>query len=173
MTECYADTLLIEMLVPSNGRYNHKHSCYEVQNEMVKGRLKDSFAVGIVDADKRKISYLNDFEVVDEVKGNLILWRHKVKTIHHFIIQLCPALEGWVLGVCNQEGVDLNGLPSDILGLRKYTKMQSSLTDPRLVSVFKSIAEKGKNDSVRKLKGWIEYLKEKNYQADINELINV
>jgi hypothetical protein len=173
MTECYADTLLIETLVPPVSRYNHKHSCYEVQNEMTKGRLKDKFAVGIIDADKKRISYLNDFDAVDKIEGALILWRHKSNTTHHYIIQICPALEGWVLDVCKEEGIDLNGLPSDITGLRKYTKVQSSLTDPKLISVFGNIANKDNNDTVRKLKGWIKILKEKNYQADINELINV
>jgi hypothetical protein len=173
MTECYADTLLIQTLVPPVSRYNHKHSCYEVQNEMTKGRLKDMFAVGIIDADKKGINYLNDFEVVDKIKGTLILWRHKLPATHHYIIQLCPALEGWVLGICTEERIDLNGLPADILGLRKYTKVQSSLSDPRLISVFGNISNKDGNDSVRKLKGWINILKAKNYQADINELINV
>jgi hypothetical protein len=173
MTECYADTLLIETLVPPVSRYNHKHSCYEVQNEMTKGRLKDKFAVGIIDADKKRIAYMSEFEVIDKIEDALILWRHKSKMKHHYIIQLCPALEGWVLNVCKEEGIDLNGLPSDIMGLRKYTKVQSSLTDPNLVSVFGSIANSDNNDAVRKLKGWIKILKEKNYQADIKELINV
>lgn len=173
MTECYADTLLIETLVPPVGRYNHKHSCYEVQNEMIKGRFKDKFAVGIVDADKRKISYLNEFEAIDKIEDKLILWRHRINATHHYIIQLCPALGGWVLAVCSLKGIDLNGLPADILGLRAYTKRQSSLTDQKLINVFKRIAGKDDNDSVRKLKGWISILKEKNYQADINELANV
>jgi hypothetical protein len=173
MTECYADTLLIQKIVPPVSRYNHKHSCYEVQNEMIKGSFKNRFALGIIDADKREISYLNDFEVIDTIENNLILWRHKRNAIHHYIIQLCPALEGWVLKVCSEEEIDLDGLPNDILGLRKYTKKQSSLKDPRLIAVFGKIANKNGNNSVRKLKGWIEYLKEKNYQADINALTNV
>lgn len=173
MTECYADTLLIETLVPPVSRYNHKHSCYEVQNEMVKGKLKDSFAVGIIDEDKKRIAYLSEFDAVDKIEGALILWRHKNSTRHHYIIQICPALEGWVLAVCGQEEIDLNGLPSDIMGLRKYTKKQSGLTDPKLISVFERMAEKNDNSIIKKLKGWIRLLKEKNYQADINELINV
>jgi hypothetical protein len=140
---------------------------------MTKGRLKDKFAVGIIDADKKRIAYLDEFDAVDKIEGALILWRHKNSTTHHYIIQICPALESWVLDVCNEEGIDLNGLPSDITGLRKYTKTQSGLTDPKLMSVFGSIANKDKNDTVRKLKGWIKILKEKNYQADIKELINV
>jgi len=34
MPECYADTLLIETLVPTNVGYNHKFGCFKVEAEM-------------------------------------------------------------------------------------------------------------------------------------------
>ena len=53
MPECFSDTLLIESLSTPIKRYNHKHSCSQVANEMQRGKLKDSFAVGIIYKDKR------------------------------------------------------------------------------------------------------------------------
>jgi hypothetical protein len=84
MTECFADTLLIETLVPTGVGFSHKHGCYNVEAEMMRGEFKDRFAVGIIDKDKKKIKYLNDFVEVDLVEKSLILWKHKANA--HFII---------------------------------------------------------------------------------------
>lgn len=51
MPECYADTLLIETLVPCKRGYNHKKSCNEVAKGM-QSVFKDKFALGIIDKDK-------------------------------------------------------------------------------------------------------------------------
>jgi hypothetical protein len=44
MPECFADTLLIETLVPSETGYNHQMGCFKVEGEMKFGKLKDRFA---------------------------------------------------------------------------------------------------------------------------------
>ncbi|HVV03547.1 MAG TPA: hypothetical protein VHC96_04955 [Puia sp.] len=174
MPECYADTLLIEALVPSKNGYNHKHSCFKVETEMTKGMLRDRFAVGIIDNDKAQIKYLKDFDIVDKIEGSLILWRNRDKAKHHFIIQICPALERWILNICGNENIVLAefGIASDLEGLKKYTKSISSLEDEKLKALFKEISLKEENISIRKLKNWIGLLKEKNYKVDINELKN-
>jgi len=174
MPECYADTLLIETLVPAKNGYNHKRSCFKVETEMTQGKLKDRFAVGIIDNDKVKIKYLKEFEIVDKVEGSLILWRNKNKARHHFIIQVCPALERWILNICGNENIVLAefGIANDLEGLKKYTKSISSLEDEKLKALFKAISSKEENICIRKLKNWISLLKEKNYKVDINELKN-
>lgn len=173
MPECFADTLMIETFVPPKVRYNHKHSCSQVENEMVRGKLKDTFAVGIIDRDKRGIKYLDEFVLIDSVEGSLILWRHMNKAKHHYIIQIQPALEVWVLSVCMAEGIEMQGLPTEVDDLMRITKKQNSLANPELKAVFIQMSEKENNISVRKLKGWVTLLKEKNYQIDINDLKNV
>ena len=173
MPECYADTLMIQTLVPPKIKYNHKHSCSQVEKEMVKGKLKDKFAVGIIDKDKKSIKYLNEFKEIDRVQDSLILWRHKSNDKHHFIIQIQPALEKWILSICATENIIIEGMPIEIEELKKYTKKQSSLDNEILKVVFLMMSEKNENKSIKKLKGWIKILKEKNYKADINELINV
>ena len=122
MPECFADTLMIETFVPPLIRYNHKHSCSQVENEMIRGKLKDKFAVGIIDKDKHSIKYLNEFVQKDKVDGSLILWRHKAENKHHYIIQLQPALEKWILNICAEENINLQGIPSDLDELKHLTK---------------------------------------------------
>ncbi len=173
MPECYADTLMIQTLVPPKTKYNHKHSCSQVENEMVKGKLKDKFAVGIIDKDKKVIKYLNEFEEIDKVQGTLTLWRHKEKWKHHYIIQIEPALEKWILNICIEENIFMIGMPTEINELKQYTKKQSSLENKTLKALFSEMNKKKDNRSIKKLKGWIQLLKEKNYQADVNDLINV
>ena len=172
--ECYADTLLIETLVPSKNGYNHKHGCFEVEAEMKNGKLKDRFAVGIIDNDKIQIKYLKDFGVIDKVDGSLILWRHKENAKHHYIIQICPALEKWILHICEAENITLKdfGLNDELDGLKEYSKSRTSMQEEKLINLFKAINKRYNNTNVRKLKNWITLLKEKNYKADLNTIIN-
>ena len=171
MPECYADTLLIETLVPTNQGYNHKHSCFKVEQEMKHGKFKEQFAVGIIDNDKAQIAYLKEFIKIDEVEGSLILWKHAEKD--HFIVQICPALEKWVLNICGAANIELTGLGNSLEQFKKYTKAKTSLHDVFLKNLFSEISQMDDLVEVRKLKGWITQLKEKNYQVDINELKNV
>lgn len=169
MPECYADTLLMETLVPPETGYSHKHNCFKVESSM---KWTDSFAVGIIDNDKKQITYLTEFFIVSSIEGSLVLQKHKIKP--QYIIQICPALEKWILNVCRVEKIDLAnfGLPHDFKLLRNRTKKMSSLKDDNLKNLFNAIAETDDNVSVNKLRYWVKYLKEKNYNADINELKN-
>lgn len=168
--ECYADTLLIETLVPTKKGYNHQHNCFKVEATM-KGL--SNFALGIIDKDKKQIRYLDKFDVIDEVENDLILWRHSDKKVHHWIIQICPALEKWLLKICEAEQIDVSNFGENALeGIKYFTKSTSRLDNPKLQTLFNEINKKNENRSVRKLKTWVKTLKEKNYQVDINELKN-
>jgi hypothetical protein len=168
--ECYADTLMIETLVPPAKGYNHQHSCFKVEWTL---RKLDAFGVGVIDNDKKAIKYLEHFVLIDEVLDDLRLWRHAKPATHHWIIQICPALEQWIIKVCEEEKIDNGIFPLELDGLRKHTKSLSSLKNPALRSLFQLLRERESNKSVRKLKGWITLLKETNYLVDINELQNV
>ncbi len=169
--ECFADTLLIETLVPPKKGYNHQHNCYKVESTM-KGI--HGFALGIIDNDKKLVKYLDHFKPIDKIDGELLLWRNKDLNIHHWIIQICPALEKWILKVCETENIDITFFGGDSLeGIKRYTKSIERLNDPKLVALFSEINKRDNNINVRKLKTWIKILKEKNYQVDINELKNV
>ena len=127
--ECFADTLLIETLVPTKRGYNHQRSCFKVEATM-KGL--NCFAVGIIDKDKKQIKYLDKFKIIDEVAGDLILWRHTEKQIHHWVIQICPALEKLLLKICETENIDTIDFGDNALeGIKYYTKSTSRLSNPK------------------------------------------
>ncbi len=172
--ECYIDTTLVQILVPpgKNGRYNHQHGCFEVSNEMEFKSLKDKFAVGVVDNDKRKSKYLSKFIEIDSIAGELKLYKHH--ELHQYYIEVSPAIEEWILKICEQEKIDILtefGLPRGLKELKRITKAQTSIKDKRFTELFLKF-ENSNNRSILKLKKWIKLLKEKNYSVDINELIN-
>lgn len=175
MPECYADTLLIQTLVPTKTGYNHKHSCNEVASAMVFGKMKDSFALGIIDNDKNAIKYLNEFDVLDECEGELILWKHRAKP--HFIIQICPALESWILNICEVAEIELKefGLKDDLEGLMNITKHLGSKENEAwvnpLIKLFNEI-RRSDNKTVSKLMKWVSTLKEQNYNVDLKYLVS-
>jgi hypothetical protein len=171
--ECYIDTMLVQTLVPpgKNSRYNHQHGCFEVSNEMELYSLKDSFALGIIDNDKKKAKYLSEFIEVDNIEDDLKLYKHK--EFHQHCIEINPAMESWILKFCEQEKIDIADfdLPGNLKALTKITKSQTSSRDKRFIDLFLRF-DKSDNKSILKLKGWIRLLKEKNYGVDIKELKN-
>ncbi len=173
MTECFADTLMIETFLPSKKRYNHKHSCYQVEKEMVTGKLKDKFAVGIIDKDKKRIKYLDEFDIIDKVENSLILWAHKNDDKHHYFIQIDTALEKWIVNICTKENISQEEISFDLEELKKYTKKQSSIKNESLKLLFEQMKSKTENLSVRRLTAWIKLLTEKNYNVGIKDLANV
>ena len=83
--ECYFDTVLIKNILDV-GKVNHQHGCQTVLQELkTSKRLKDDFAVGIIDKDKRVLKEIkDDFEEIRELSTeNLILLKHKKK--NHYI----------------------------------------------------------------------------------------
>lgn len=172
ITECYVDSNLIETLVPSTIGYNKQNGCSNVAKVM-KERLKNSFAVGIIDKDRKDIDYLQEFDIIDEVNGFLKLWKHKSK--HQYIIQIVPAIERWILNVCGELDVKLKqeySLPDSFNELCKYSKNKTSKNDTVLKKLFAHLG-KQEHDAIVKLKHWVSYLRDKNYKADIKELTNV
>jgi len=165
--ECYTDTNLVETITGSFNTFNHQKSCNEVSKTMQK-KLADSFAVGIIDKDKRQIKYLEEFELVAS-SGDLYLFKHPLK--HHYIIQIIPAVESFILKSANEAGINLKSfeLPDDLNSLKRITKRQTSRNNPNLRRLFSQLKNK-KASQIVTLSNWISYLKEKNYKSKIEEL---
>lgn len=175
LPECYIDTLLIKTLVPPTTRYNHQKRCSTVAKVM-KEKFNDTFALGIIDNDKRLLSYLNEFELIYEQTNNLQLLKHKQK--HHYFIIICPAMEMWLLN--NVKSIDMSmadfGLPDDLAKLQKITKTATSENEnPPYSSAFKKMFNTLK---IKEAKGvlilqlWVNYLKTNTYTADLKLLLN-
>ena len=165
--ECYIDTNLIEALVtPDKRGYNHQKGCSTVAKVMTEHpQLKDGFAVGIIDKDKREIAYARDFDVIVD-NEQLQLLKHPEK--HHYFIRIVPIMERFILTNAEEVGIDLKeyGLSSDLTTLCKMAKKIDSKDDVKFKRLFKDLKKKGAS-GVLKLADWVTYLKENNYNADL------
>ena len=170
MPECYIDTMLVGSLL--DAKVNHKSSCNEVAREMEKGKYKDAFAVGIIDNDKRKLSYIESFEEIGRT-DNLTFLKHKNK--HHYVIKVGKehkAMETFIMANVEAIGMKMEdfGLPSDIDELKKHTKNSvTTQKDPRIIRLCKSLRQ---SPEVTKLQNVLAYLAAENYNVDIDEIKN-
>lgn len=165
--ECFVDTNLIETLVPPQRQYNHQKGCGTV-TKVMRERFADRFALGIIDKDKTEVDYLKEFDIIC-TKGSLIL--HKHRTRHHYIIQIYPAMERFIMDSADNTGISLTdfALPNDFAQLKKESKTVNSKNDQRFKNLFKSLKKNGAVD-IQRLGSWIAYLKEKNYEIIIEEI---
>ena len=172
LPECYVDTNLIESICPPEKQggllgYNHQKGCGTVTSKM-QGELADSFALGIIDRDKKDVDYLKEFNEIIKTDG-LILHRHKTATKHHYIIQIQPAVERFILNSAAEVDVLLSdyGLPITLDSLRKVSKSVNSKNDFKFKSLFKVLKNQNATN-ILKLAAWVDYLKANSYQADID-----
>lgn len=167
--ECYFDTVLVKAILQHEVIINHKKGCNNVVKVMEEGKLKDQFAVGIVDKDKTDLDYLKEFREYEF--QNLNLFKHKAKP--HFMIQLNPPLEKWILKVTEEAGLNIEdfGLPSDVAKLKKLTKSELADETTELWNLCYALLN-SESATIGRFAGWVRYFKEKRYHSDINELLN-
>lgn len=171
MPECFIDTTLVGSLL--DAKVNHKHNCNEVAREMEKGKYKDSFAVGIIDNDKRKISYIENFEEIGRT-DNLTFLKHKDK--HQYVIKVGKehkAMETFIKANVDAIGMKMEdfGLPSDLAKLIEQTKDSvSTQKDPRILKLCRSLRQ---SPEVDKLQDVLTYLADKKYSVDIEVLRSI
>ena len=168
MPECYIDTTLVKSLL--DAEVNHKHSCTEVSREMEKGHYKDAFAVGIIDNDKRKLSYIESFDEIGRT-DNLTFLKHRDK--HHYIIKVGKehkAMETFIQANVDAIGMKMEDfdLPSNLAELIEQTKDSvSTQKDPRILKLCKTMCQ---SPEVGKLQDVLTYLAAKKYNVNIEEL---
>ncbi len=168
MPECFIDTTLVGTLLGAN--VSHKHSCNEVAREMEKGKFKDAFAVGIIDNDKRKLSYIEDFEKIGQT-DNLTFLKHKNK--HQYVIKVGKehkAMETFIKANVEAIGMKMEdfGLPSDIEKLIEQTKNRvSTQKDHRILNLCKTMCQ---SPEVAKFQNVLEYLATNKYDADLEAI---
>jgi hypothetical protein len=166
--ECYIDSCLVEVLLfAGKNHVNHQKGNGTVAKEM-KEKFEDAFCVGIIDEDRKELDYLKEFSLLKETE-HLKLWKHENK--HHYIIQLRPVIEEWILTNCSTVEIDIGEfkLPNTVRQLMKISKSVASKNDERFIQLFKKMMQQNV-EAVMELKKWLEYLRNNNYQADIKEL---
>ena len=137
---------------------------------MERGKYKDAFAVGIIDNDKRKLSYIEGFEVIGRT-DNMTFLKHKSK--HHYVIkigQAHKAMETFIKANVEAIGMKMEDfdLPSDLAELVEKTKDSiSTQKDPRILRLCKALRQ---SPEVAKLQEVLAYLADKQYEVDIDVL---
>ena len=149
----------------------HRKGCNNVVKDLDSPRLKDSFAVALIDKDKNELDYLSRCTIIYNA-DKIILWKHNERL--QFVIQLNPPLEQWVIEILNENALKIEefGYSSNFKNLKKQIKNDiDNEDDDKLNKLIKAII---KTDcvAIKKLHSILQYLKEKNYKVDINELIN-
>lgn len=165
--ECYIDTNLIETLVCTDG-CNHQKGCNQVAKVMQE-KFSERFAVGIIDADKRRPGYIGYFNEVAASK-HLKLYRHIAR--YHFIILVHPAADGFILDCAAQANIDITkyGLPNTLKEFTVQTKNIMSNKDIRFKHLFKDMENIGE---IKLIKSIVSYLVSEKYNADNDHLISL
>lgn len=165
--ECYIDTNLVETLVCTGG-CNHQKGCNQVAKVMQE-KFADRFAVGIIDADKRRPGYLNEFREVATSK-HLKLFRHSTRA--HFIILVHPAADGFILSCAEEAQISMTDfeLSPVLKEFTVQTKNVMSNKDVRFKRLFKSMKDVRE---MKLLESLLTYLVSKTYRASDDELLSI
>jgi hypothetical protein len=132
-------------------------------------KFGDSFALGIIDKDKKEVPYLQEFDLVTSA-DSLFVFKHQTK--HHYIIQITPAIERFFLKAAEERSIDITSyeLPVDLKDLTKVTKQMSGKNE----SVFKILKQLFRDISdaseFQRLAALILYLGNNTYGVNIEEL---
>jgi len=105
--ECYIDSCLVEVLLfAGRNHVNHQKGNGTV-TKLMKEKFSNEFCVGIIDEDRRDLDYLKEFNLKIETVG-LKLWEYKALAKNcHFIVQLKPAIEQWIINICDSSTISL------------------------------------------------------------------
>lgn len=158
--ECYIDTNLCETLLHLSN-CNHQKGCNQVAAVMQK-KFGDRFAVGIMDSDKRKPSYIKEFDEIAE-SPHLRILGHKQRA--HFIILISPASEGFILSCAEEADATTTDfdLPQELDKFKAITKNVMSNKDSRFKNLFLTLEHHGE---MKLLKSLLYYLHDNTYRAN-------
>ena len=165
--ECYIDTNLVETLVCPAG-CNHQKGCNQVAKVMQE-KFADRFAIGMIDADKRRPGYLDEFMEI-ALSEHLRLFRHTRRP--HFIILVYPAADGFILSCAESAHVDVReyGLSPVLKEFTVQTKNVMSNKDPRFKRLFMSMKDVGE---MKLLESVLSYLISNPYLVSDDVVLNL
>lgn len=165
--ECYIDTNLVETLVCKGG-CNHQKGCNQVAKVM-QNKFADRFAVGIIDADKRRPGHLDEFREI-ATSEHLKLFRHSART--HFIILVHPAADGFIMFCAEEAQISMSdfGLSPVLKEFTSQTKNVMSNKDARFKRLFKSMKEVRE---MKLLESLLTYLINNTYSASDEKIISI
>lgn len=162
--ECYIDTNLVETLVATEG-CNHQKGCNTVVKTMQQ-KFANTFSVGVLDNDKRQVSYVAEFSEIAHT-SSLYLKKHHSKP--HYLIMVSPAMDAFLLKCAEDLGVNMEryGYTSCLKDFTSMTKAVTSKNDPAFKKLFKALSDA---PEMIVLKRWLVYLKQHQYECVPEEL---
>ena len=164
--ECYVDTNLIETLM--NVDVNHQHCCSKVTNVM-ECKMADSFAVGIIDDDKKKPSYVKSFVLIAG-KEQFKIMKHPDRP--HYLIVISPAVDKFIIDCARKSNIDIEDydLPRNFNQFKEQTKRTTSNKDFRFKALFNTLKVNEEFSSLAKV---LSYLREKRYESSIDDIVKL
>ncbi len=174
LPECNLDTLLVEVLLQKPFSVNHQKGNSSIAARMNSNILRNNFAVGIIDEDKIELKALEDFYKVERLTHNgLKFFEHRDSKKKHFFIQICPAIEKWILNESKKGKIDIGdekyNLPNTLKDLVSL-KSVSQRDDQRFKILFLDMLNNEKCDEIITLRKWLLFLKENHYNSNIDLL---
>jgi len=149
LPECYADTLLVELLGFKGA--NHQLGIGMVFNTF-KQRFKMQKAVGIIDDDKQKPAGIKDFE---EVESKHNIQKCLSKDGKHTLLIIQPAFEDWVFSNASAVSVDFPTEFENKKRFRAICKNQNVSHNKELKKFLNTLKQK-KAPGFLQLETWIE-----------------
>lgn len=136
--ECFVDTSLVESLLTTDG-VNHQKGCFTVAGVM-DSKLGDNFAVGVIDYDKKRPDYLEQFSELASTE-HLLLMKHRARS--HYVIFVKPAMDGFILSQAAEAGIKVQdyGFPADLKAFTHITKSITTKTDVRFKRLFRDLKD--------------------------------
>lgn len=152
--ECYIDTNLVSYIL--GGHVMHKSCC----NEVVKAvNTSDSFAVGIIDEDKRLARMDAGFKIY--VPAQNCGAKHISMYIHddgkRFVFTIKPAMDKFILDAAAHQGVKVEdfGYPS---ALKEFTRCTKRITVTDDSNFRKLISAVAKYPEMQRIRNTLKYL---------------
>ncbi|MCC8113354.1 MAG: hypothetical protein LIP03_05030 [Bacteroidales bacterium] len=137
MTECYVDTMVINLLMGFSDTkgVNHKHGCNEVCQLMIG---TDGFYLGIIDNDKRQHSYTKEFIQLSD-NYHISLCKHQNRP--QYLIKIHPAMDGFLLAIAGRYGINPEeyNLPPNLGEFKILTKNMNVKANDNLRRFIKSL----------------------------------
>ncbi len=135
LPECYADTLLVNMLIRAEA--NHKRSISQVFVAL-KEDFKNRKAIGVIDDDKAKDDYYKEFNIESESQ----FFRHlKHPNDKHQLIVLKKDFEWFIMRCAASVAVE-HKLLKDIQSLKKVTKAINIGTNSEFKNLLNTLIQK-------------------------------
>jgi len=158
MPECHVETLMASVLLDAYP--SHHKGCGSVSHTMGR-KFQNRFAVGIIDNDKKQATYSKDAAIISQTQHLIV---KKVSNKPHYFILVNPAMERFILEICNSgHSMSDYNLPSDLEQFKRLTKSSTIEKNYDLKKLFrdKSI----ENEELKSLKAVLIYLCDNPYTA--------